>query len=383
VSRSVVVADTTMNPTRYRLLETLRAYCRDHDPTPAQTQDTHATWVRDMGARYLADLVTPLGGHAMRMLSRELPNLRAGIAHDLTQRPATALNTVVMLTRFWLRHGHVAEFRRLLETTLGPAMQDPALDPRSVSLARAALSMVSGDVEELRRGYAQVVEPSARDRGSPWMLYALTLQAFAYTANSLQVPDVALDAAARGVDAADELGDDWIVASGRAMHGAALVLQGQTLDGELALAQATELAERCGALWTAAWAQLILGQAILRRARTEADPPHLGVRALGALHRALGWFQNEEDRTLTLVVLDVGSAALDVAGRGGEAGRLRTAVHRHAEMLGVPPDFLHRLSAVAGERNHPEVPHSAGATGTASDEAELSWTEMMELLTPS
>jgi len=42
VARSVVVADTTANPTRYRLLETLRAYCREHDPDPGGTLESHA-----------------------------------------------------------------------------------------------------------------------------------------------------------------------------------------------------------------------------------------------------------------------------------------------------------------------------------------------------
>jgi len=389
VSRSVVVADTTMNPTRYRLLETLRAYCRDNDPSPIETQDTHATWVRDLVARHLDDLVTPHGGHVIRMLSRELPNLRAGIARDLAVRPSSALRTVVLLRRFWLRHGHVAEFRRLLDSALQAASDSRASDPRYLTLARAALAMVTGDIDELRSGYAEVValSESARDR-EYWLLYVLTLQAFSYAAITLHLPDLAMDASARSVVTGRELAEDWIAASGRALHGAALVLRGQTLEGELALAEACDLAERCGSFWTAAWAQLILGQAILRRAKTEEDPPHLGLRALGALRRALGWFQTEEDKTLTLVAVEVGSVALAVAGRAGEAARLRAAVRSRAEMLGVPADFLRRLGSMAGELGHGDVldvesrnPLTAAAMGTgARGGARPSWTDMAKFL---
>jgi predicted ATPase len=48
VSRSLLVADTTVRPTRYRLLRTLRAYCRDHDADPAATRKAHARWVREL-----------------------------------------------------------------------------------------------------------------------------------------------------------------------------------------------------------------------------------------------------------------------------------------------------------------------------------------------
>jgi len=387
VSRSVVVADTTMSPTRYRLLETLRAYCRDNDPTPIETQDTHARWVRDFVERHLDDLLTPRGGHIMRMLSRELPNLRVGIARDLAVRPSAALRTVVLLRWFWSRQGHIAEGHRLLQAALGPAMRDPALDPRYLALARAALAIVSGDVEELRRGYTGVEEPSARDRES-WRLFAHTLQAFSYAANMLHVPDIAMDAGARWVDAGHELGKDWMVASGRAVQGAALVLLGQHAQGELVLVEAADLAERCRAFWAAAWAQFVLGQSVLRRARTDPEPERLGLQALEALRRAALWFRREEEITLSVVALHLGAAALAVAGRVSEATRLRDAVHGHAQMLGVPLDVFRRLGSMAGDLGQGDVPDvgsrngpTAATMGTgARAKARPSWADIVKLL---
>jgi len=50
VARSVVVADTTVTPARYRLLEIVRTSCRQHDPDPAASRavraDRVASWLR-------------------------------------------------------------------------------------------------------------------------------------------------------------------------------------------------------------------------------------------------------------------------------------------------------------------------------------------------
>jgi predicted ATPase len=50
VTRSVVIADTTTSPTRYHLLETWRAYCRENDPDPKQTVRVYEQWFRDRAA---------------------------------------------------------------------------------------------------------------------------------------------------------------------------------------------------------------------------------------------------------------------------------------------------------------------------------------------
>ncbi|HEX4247756.1 MAG TPA: BTAD domain-containing putative transcriptional regulator [Pseudonocardia sp.] len=47
VNRSVVMADTAACPTRYHLLETWRAYCRESDPDPVETVRVYERWSRD------------------------------------------------------------------------------------------------------------------------------------------------------------------------------------------------------------------------------------------------------------------------------------------------------------------------------------------------
>ena len=51
VTRSVVIADTAASPTRYHLLETWRAYCRENDPDPTETMRVYERWSRDRADR--------------------------------------------------------------------------------------------------------------------------------------------------------------------------------------------------------------------------------------------------------------------------------------------------------------------------------------------
>ncbi|HEX4250806.1 MAG TPA: BTAD domain-containing putative transcriptional regulator, partial [Pseudonocardia sp.] len=115
VDRSVVMADTDTAPARYRLLETVRSYCREADPEPAATQAAHAAWVRTFAAEQINLVVGPRAGTAFRALSGELPNIRAGIAHDLERRPVDALRTTAMLEWLWSVAGILTEGRQLIQ----------------------------------------------------------------------------------------------------------------------------------------------------------------------------------------------------------------------------------------------------------------------------
>ncbi|MCE7001505.1 winged helix-turn-helix domain-containing protein [Kibdelosporangium philippinense] len=81
VTRSVVVADTREMPTRYLMLQSVRAYCQSIDPDPAVAQQEHARWVRDLGGRWVIAVRARRAGQIMPAVSRELPNIRAGLAY--------------------------------------------------------------------------------------------------------------------------------------------------------------------------------------------------------------------------------------------------------------------------------------------------------------
>jgi hypothetical protein len=72
VERSVVMTETTTDPTRYRLLESVRSFCRDVDPDPAGTAEAHAAWVRSDVVHDPEDALKPgpeeiTGGRRRRM----------------------------------------------------------------------------------------------------------------------------------------------------------------------------------------------------------------------------------------------------------------------------------------------------------------------------
>jgi len=124
VTRSVVVADTTVSPARYRLLETVRAYCRESDPDPAATRQAHARWAGELAARTSP---APAGPHAGRTATRRVP------------------------------------------VTLTPALGRPKLDRARRSLA--ALDAVTDDMARLRRRFAEVIA-LAEQTGAPGRLPA-------------------------------------------------------------------------------------------------------------------------------------------------------------------------------------------------------------------
>ena len=382
VARSVVIADTTMAPTRYRLLETLRAYCREHDPDPVGTRETHARWGRELVGGWVDELDSPRSPRVVHMLRRELPNLRAGIDHDLANNPEAALRTVGPLDRFWINGGHLDEGRRLLDAALRAAPDASALDRGRAYLARASLSALAENLDEARRGYAEAITlaTSSTDREHR-VLYGRAMFRLALGAIIFQAADIAKGAAEQAIIVGREVGDKWILASGHTMLGPALILQGHAAEGEATLTEGAELARDEGILWTAGLAYLFLGWAILRRAPSDSSPTEHGDQALAALGRALRWFQQLEDVTFSLTALNTAVSAFAVAGNLTDAARLRAAVARHSSRLGVPADYMGRLGAMmAGLPTLTPLDPAAHAEAE-TDGARLTWTEMFALVT--
>jgi predicted ATPase/DNA-binding SARP family transcriptional activator len=383
VTRSVVSADTTMAPTRYRLLETIRAYCQAIDPDPDTTREVHAAWVRDLAGRCEADLRGQQhGGRAMRTLDRELPNLRAGIAHDLTHQPEHALRTVGLLDWFWIRGGHSTEGRRLLDTALHAAPHASHADRARAYLARVSSAGFLADEPELRRVIEEarvaIGEPTDDEHRTLYAILQFYCSMLWLTSGQVQA---AHDAADQAVTIGTQLGLDWIRIAGLRTRNAALVHLGHVAAGEAGLIDTIKQAQQTGELWSAAWSEFGLALSYLNRATAHADPSSLAARGIDALRRALARFRQEEDTVFTLAVLYTGAHALVLAGRPHDAGRLRAAVHHHAIRLGLRPELLRRFSSsdidhIVDTALDPDDRNTADVEG-----ANLSWPDMINLLT--
>ncbi|WP_306209538.1 BTAD domain-containing putative transcriptional regulator [Actinoplanes sp. RD1] len=327
VARSVVAADTTVTPVRYRLLEIIRAYCRAHDPAPDASRAAHAAWVRALVARTWPELRGDRSTRAIRVLNRELPNLRAGLAHDLTAEPGEALRTAGRLEWFWFRGGHVAEGIRTLTAALA-APATPSDRARALG-ARASLHWIGGSLDAGRTDLLQALDLIAGDEKSELLgqlkyYEALMWNAYGEFARGAQ-------GAREAIAISTALGAEWLGVLPRVALGAALAGLGDLDGGRRLLAEAIGVAHRAGQGWSAA-----LGGLSLARAWLDESPP----TAFGLLHEAIERFRAENDIGGVLSCLHTGALAMARAGLVGEAARLLTAVRAYAVRRGLLPDAI-------------------------------------------
>ncbi|GAB7036725.1 MULTISPECIES: AfsR/SARP family transcriptional regulator [Catenuloplanes] len=321
--QSVVTADTGTVPVRYRMLETIRAYARAIDADPDRSRAAHAAWVRGLVAEAAADLRGKHSADAMDRLRRELPNIRAAIAHDLAHAPAHALRTAAELMWFWVRGGLPGEGDRVLSAALAAAPDAPLEDVVRAETALGGLRYVAGDVEAARRmlsGAARTVTGATSHR--------VLLAEVRYYQGLVQVPsgdaEIALSAAAEALDIAVETGTGWLVAASEMTLGAALVLAGLVGAGQERLRAAV----RHGYTWTAALSELMLGQTMV--AAGDRD-------AIAVLWSSLRRFRDEGDLSNVLAVLHNGALALDAAGDHDGAAVLHAVVRIHHVRNGIQP----------------------------------------------
>jgi predicted ATPase/DNA-binding SARP family transcriptional activator len=378
VSRSVVAADTTTTPTRYRLLQSVRAYAQDQDTRPESTRATHARWVRGLVDLRVAEFTTRRAGTAMRQLTRELPNLRAAIAYDLVHDPAAALRTVGRLNWFWQRGGHGGEAQRLLDAALRATPDATSLDLGHAHITQATSSSLPKGRDEVQWRYdeilacAAVVEDDAHRE-----LRGLALLHFAMHLVLAQETEAAHEISRKTIEAGGQLSQEWLIAGGEAALGAALLQRGLVEQARETLRASIQRATRCGYFWAAGCAHLFLGWDIMRDTSSTAEPVVRGQLALAELQRAFTVYHHEADQFLSLAVLDTAAPALALLGDRTGAARLRAGARHHAEMLGVPAGHFTGCGAIVGDRQ-PLDP--ADELVAAPELPELTWSGMVGLL---
>ncbi|TCC30182.1 BTAD domain-containing putative transcriptional regulator [Kribbella speibonae] len=365
VTRSVVVADTSVEPTRYRLLESIRAYCRLVDPTPARTEALQASWVHVLAARCAVSVRGAQAGSFIRMMSRELPNLRAGFAHDLNADPAAALRTAVDLGVYLYRGVHHGEAMRMLRAALDSAPDAPVLDRVRALNSLTALTYFSGD----QQGTAELVavvnelvpelpEDAARD-------YAEALFFLAVGGAVTAQVDLTERVTRRIIEYSEAHDLAGMIPAAESVRTVALLKAAIDPDEMRSYADALQRISRG---WNKGWAHQVVGELYLYHPDLAPDSAE---RALSALRTALARFLHHEDYPYTLNTLRIGALALARAGRPvEEAGRLLAAVRTHADRLGLRTPGLYR----------PGDPWIEQALPASPDDADLSWNAMVALL---
>ncbi|GIJ47026.1 SARP family transcriptional regulator [Virgisporangium aliadipatigenens] len=326
VEHSLVVAETDGPQTRYRMLETIRAYCRKNDPAPAASRAAHAAWVH----AFLAESVAALRGRhaaaAIRAITRELPNIRAAIGHDLDAAPTAALRSAGLMLWHWARSGLLAEGRRLLDAALRAAPDAPTGDIALARAARAVLGYADGEVAGAHariNAAARLVDPAAEP-----VLYGELRFYEALAHLPAGDPESALAAATEAHRHGRATGAGWLIAQSTLMWGSALALAGRTDEAAAKMREANRVALDHGIGWSAAISELMLAQLLL-----DVGGPAAADEAIGLLCRAVAGFRAEEDIVQAVLVLHNGVIAL--AATGAPVAELRAAVHRQVVRHGL------------------------------------------------
>ncbi|MEU1223340.1 AfsR/SARP family transcriptional regulator [Streptomyces microflavus] len=327
VDQSVVTAETGGSTARYWMLETIRAYGRSVDGDPAATRATHALWVRELVAQAEGDLQGVRSAATMAALRLELPNLRAGLAHDLIHAPGEALRTAARLMWFWIRSGLLVEGNRTLTAALAAAPDAPLGDIVRARTASAALLYFTGDVTTARRVLSEAnLAVSSEPRYRSLLAEVRYYQALVHLPGG--DPLIALAASAEAHAIATETQTTWLIAATAMALGAALVMAGRTTEGRTRLRAAVRLADASGLVWTAALSELMLAQTLV-----DAK----GGEALPLLRSSLRRFLIEGDLSNQLAVLHNGALVLDAADDAAGAALLRDIVHFHQVHSDIRP----------------------------------------------
>ncbi|MGW6118487.1 BTAD domain-containing putative transcriptional regulator [Nocardia sp. NPDC055165] len=379
LDRSVIAADVTSGGTRYRLLGTIRRYCRDTDPDPPATRAAHAAWARGFVADQAALLTGHRAGAAYRSLAAELPNIRAGIDYDLAHHPVHALRSAAALQFAWPVLGVLVDGRDVIRTALDTAADAGTEDRARGLLALSIVSFHAGDAREaLGRAEAAMELLADPEPDRDLWLHALMFRALALTALGDRASTrSAIDRLIAEVDRLPTA--DWIRGCAQFGQGIALLLEGNLADAIGWLASARELSAECGHLWCQGMADVVLACSLL----TPAADADTAASALTAIDRALRAFGEQSNISDALGAVYIAAYALMALSSPESAVGLRAAAIQHSERIGADPrrytQFAHPVVLDRMERLLP-----AGEQRAAEQLGrQMSWTAMVALVRDS
>jgi predicted ATPase/DNA-binding SARP family transcriptional activator len=148
VDRSLVVLDDGGAEPRYRLLESIAAFCLERLPDAADVRARHTAYYADLAERADPRLRGPDQRRWLARLDAEAANLRAALAHGGGLRLATALSW------YWFLRGRFTEARRALALPGDPPERAAAAPWRIGFGLLQGEPLVAEDVRSALRGRA-------------------------------------------------------------------------------------------------------------------------------------------------------------------------------------------------------------------------------------
>jgi hypothetical protein len=157
VARSLVVADTAGVEARYRLLETIRQYAGERleaDRETIRLRDTHARYFTALAERSIAGLLTSRALEWLRLMAREVDNVRAALAWGIENKDAELVLRLFSLKESSLFVGFF-ELGQVLHPAAASALSLPGIaeDARypMVLACAAEHAGARGNLEEMNR----------------------------------------------------------------------------------------------------------------------------------------------------------------------------------------------------------------------------------------
>jgi len=338
VEKSLVVRDPHEGTTRYRLLETVRAYARERSASLMEASGLHrrhADWFASLCEAAEPDLVGPRRAEVARRLAGDQENLRAALSWS-SETPGQSLfaaRIVGSLWWFWHYHGRFAEARRWAERVLelNPA-GDAATGPSAVLRARvgytaAMASWLLGD-PAAAVAYGAASSRIARRVADPVLLMR-TLSAWAFALRDSGEIQAAKALAGECVDLARSAGFPpaemgfalWI-------HCTALLQAGDVAPAEVAAAEALELWRSTGDRW--GLSMVLHGLAMARLGVQDLDA------AAGYFREAIELLRDDGEPYFVTRSLEGLAITLVHLGEAERASRLFGAAEALRQGLGAP-----------------------------------------------
>jgi predicted ATPase/DNA-binding SARP family transcriptional activator len=254
VDRSLVTVVHGPDGSRYRLLESVAAYCGDR-----LAEAGEADRLRDRHGRYYTELAVRaeqrLYGHdQQRWLSRldtETANLRSALDNAVRRGAAErALRLVGALTWYWFLRGRLTEARRSLGAALASEGRSPAALRARAAAWQAGIEVLLGQPPgpAAERVFEQVVDPADRARAEWFLAYAET------DLGDVPAVDERLERALAGFrDAGDRWGTAAVLSTRAKLAYLRTDLKALEHDGEQSAELFRELGDRWGLLQATAW----------------------------------------------------------------------------------------------------------------------------------